>query len=347
MDAKNNLREELRNMYMSLHPVIPDKVLSELVITISKSIKNIFTSAYGYKNNVTLVFSCSSLETDAKKFTLSSCNDREFIFINLLKVEFFRDYLAYKSYGDEQAFQWFFSKYMRYIEFNSFNMDAATFNNYLYSRACNERDYVNEPYFKAVVVDIMFLILHEWCHKQDDILKDACFFIEDVVKKCNLPDISKGIITEAACDFIALDFLVRRDKPLFGLTNTEVYGVSFLAVLLLHYYNLFPEITVRVLNGEDSIFKEKIETIVEQLQTRLSILACALAGTEKYRTTPSKTFVHDLLSNIDGFKMVFIHTIQFFNEIRPSALTSYLEMPEEEKNIYKMEENKEAWVYII
>ena len=347
MGAKNDFEEELRHMYLSLHPVIPDTELADMVVNTSGIIKNIFTSESGFKKDVTLVFGCSTLETDAKQFTLSSCSDRQFIFVNLLKVEFFRDYLIYKSYGDEKAFQWFFCKYMRYIELNSCNMGASAFNNYLYSRACKERDYENKPYLQEMATDIMFLVLHEWSHNQDDILKGSCHLMEDVIKENKLSGISQETITEAACDFIALDYMARRDEPLFGMTNTDVYGVSFLVVLLLYYYNSFPEMTVSVINGGDSIFNEKIGTVVEQLKNRLMILAAALAVTEKYRTTPSRTFADDLLSSINGFKMVFNYMIHFMSEVRPLALDDYLKMTEDEKNHYKMEENKDTWVYYI
>lgn len=347
MYASSNYKEEIRNMYMSLHPVIPEEMLTELVTHTSESIKDIFTDKLGFNKDVTLVFGCSSLETDAKRGTLSSCNDREFVFINLLKVEFFRDYLIYKSFGDEKAFQWFFCKYMRNVEYNSNNMEAAAFYNYLYSCACKEREYADKPLLEMMFTDILFLLLHEWSHDQKDRLEDTCFFMEKLIKENELPEMSKEIVTEAACDYIALNYLVRHDVPLFELTRIDAYNLGFLVVLLLHFYNYFPEVTESAIISGDSSIEEVIDTLAGQLQTRILILAVALSVSDFVETDLPETYIDELFSGINDFETVFFHMLSFIKETRSSALTVFQRLSEEDKKHYIMEESKEAWVFCV
>lgn len=299
------LDDKVKMFCMESMPILPPETIAgaaEYIKAIAKELMNVDSQEERY---VSLEYRVSKPlphidEFRAQKDHLGhplTTGRAEVLIFNMLFLELLSDLALFQDKQREQTFVYFLSKYARLLAAPR-DPDTARFYNWLYSSFADNPDYDYHIHFVKAGIASVFVLMHEWSHKQRDIIdlmKKLLFSSDkftDVMQKIEqkvreeYPDCSEDQIQhkmeelteEIACDVSALSMSSEYGfEQHFNCSKTEMVGYSMLslsAAAALDYLsairiNMNPENEKALLNGFSKVLIERIQPLAVAIK-----LAC-------------------------------------------------------------------------
>lgn len=335
---------KLRIIYSNCNPMNPSKEMAEFGVALAKSALTTFHLLCGQDSHVAMGYYNSDMKTEIGYLGLDSSS--KVLFFNVYVMEYIVDYLIFLKRKDDVSFRYFYAKYMRHIELNSGNDDAASMYNWIFTNAERQIGKPSvEEYEKAAALSL-FLIFHELVHQKESWIKPFIDDLEDNKEMLELPELSQEEKIEIGCDTIALtlfDYLGLYER--FGIGREEMVSVSSDMILLTGFYRSLSGFTIEMLNGSDDTHADLLKVVSEQ-ERRTSVVLKMIRGVQK-----GNSFVdcdlHKVIQISMALPELMEHLVRFITYGINDLANEFRKLPDEERKRFLLFKNTKTWYYYI
>lgn len=334
----NTLNDSASFFYKQSKPIRPHQTLigiGEHLLRLSDELMKIEASGKTYILIANHVF---DIAPHISNYAAEHDQKVEVLSFNLRFFELLTDLIMFHEHRNEETALYIYSKYARFFAAAN-NSNTAIFFNWLFLQTGEQNALGCADYLRKAGCGSIFVLMHEWLHKQRELVSDTQKMIlssEKIEKLRQELKLDKVKMEEVYCDFsaLALNLYYKIEKAL-ECTETEFAGVSMLALCIEGVYDYLRRIRIPVTGmmlGEYNSITEVLEkTVLERVQ--LLAVAAKIAHN-------SGVFLHDCDADaalqytretITGFLTTIADV---YNEMLPEKIAQYNSLTEEKRKEY-------------